>query len=109
MQEAVSYLKSNYTQEIACEQLAERAYLSVNYFRKIFKEITGMTMIEMLQNIRVNVACALLEETDLPVSEVAGRVGCADMKHFYKIFKRAKGISPGAYRKEIALSPPIQS
>jgi AraC family L-rhamnose operon transcriptional activator RhaR len=108
VQEAVSYLKTNYAGEIECEQLAERAYLSVNYFRKIFKEITGMTMIEMLQNIRINVACALLEETDLPVAEVAGRVGYADMKHFYKIFKRAKGDSPGTYRKRNALLPPIQ-
>lgn len=109
VQEAVSYIKTNYAQEIDCEQLAERAYLSVNYFRKIFKDITGMTIIEMLQNIRINVACALLEETDLPVSEIAGQVGYTDMKHFYKIFKRAKGVSPGAYRKGIALLPPIQS
>lgn len=106
VQEAAAYIKNHFDENISCEKLAERAYLSVNYFRKIFKEITGMTMIRMLQNIRVNVACDLLENTRIPVGEIAGRVGYDDIKFFYKIFREFQGITPGAYRKKYSVESP---
>lgn len=97
-QEASAYIRSHYDREISCEKLAARAYLSVNYFRRIFKEITGMTMMQMQQNIRMHVACDLLENTALSVNEIAQRVGYGDMKSFYRIFSAHTGRTPGQYR-----------
>lgn len=42
VQETVSYLENHYQESLSCEALAERAYLSVNYFRTVFKSITGI-------------------------------------------------------------------
>lgn len=105
VQEAAAYIKNHFAEDVSCEMLAERAYLSVNYFRKIFKEITGMTMIRMLQNIRVHVACDLLESTRAPVEEIAAQVGYGDVKFFYKVFKDFQDMTPGAYRKKYAATP----
>lgn len=109
VQEAAAYIKANFAENISCEQLAERAYLSVNYFRKIFKEITGMTMIRMLQNIRVHVACDLLESTSMPVEQVAAQVGYDDVKFFYKVFKESQNMTPGTYRKQYRVESPPKS
>lgn len=98
VQEATEFLKDHYQECIKCERLAQRAYLSVNYFGKIFKEITGMTMIQLLQNIRINVACDLLESSDLTMIDIAHKVGYSDIKHFYKIFRRIKSVPPGEYK-----------
>lgn len=97
-QEAAAYLRSHYAENIRCEELAGRAYLSVNYFRGVFKEITGMTVVQMLQNIRINAACDLLIGTDLPVVDIAGQVGYADLKYFYKLFGQMKAVTPKEYR-----------
>ena len=106
VENATTYLKKHYNENISCEWLAKQAYLSVNYFRCIFKRVTGMTMIQMLQNIRINIACELLETTCLPVSEIAGRVGYGDVKFFYQIFKKVRHQTPGNYRKMNSVESP---
>jgi AraC-like DNA-binding protein len=98
VQEAISYLESHYKEEIKCNKLAQRSYLSANYFAKIFKEITGMSPTQMHQNIRIHAACKLLLDTSLTVSEIAGLVGYSDMKYFYSLFRHIKAITPGEYR-----------
>ncbi|MCI8360461.1 MAG: AraC family transcriptional regulator [Clostridiales bacterium] len=94
VQEAASYIRQHFDEEIPCGKLADRAFLSVNYFRKIFKEITGMTMIRMQQNVRVHTACDLLVNTRLSVSDIAARVGYGDLKFFYQVFRRVQGRHP---------------
>lgn len=97
---AVKYMEAAYASPITCEQLADRAYLSVSYFNKIFKEETGLTALRLLQKIRMEAAAFLLSQTDLPITQVAEEVGYADAKFFYKIFKSHNGLTPGDYRKE---------
>ena len=52
-----------------------------------------------LQTIRIEKACELLETTTRTVMEIAYDVGYQDMKYFYELFRRQKGISPKQYRK----------
>lgn len=106
VQETVSYLESHYQESLSCEALAERAYLSVNYFRTVFKSITGMTIIGMLQKIRIREACRMLTETDFSVSEIGEAVGYRDTKFFTRLFKDQTGLSPGSWRKENTVESP---
>ena len=99
VEDALDYLRTHYSESITCELLAQKAYLSVSYFRELFHAHTGMTVVSALQKIRIERACALLRETSLTVSEVANRVGYSDMKFFYKVFHRWMQVSPGAFRK----------
>ena len=95
---AVAYMQAEYGSPITCEQLAERSYLSVSYFNKIFKEETGATALRKLQTIRMEAAARLLRDTVLSTTQVALNVGYADAKFFYKIFKQHTGLTPGDYR-----------
>ncbi len=96
---AVVRLQEHYAEDIRCEWLAKQAYLSVNHFRKIFRDITGMTVIQMLQHIRIRMACQLLETTRFSVAEIADQVGYSDVKYFYQIFEKEKEMTPGEYRR----------
>ncbi len=97
---SVRYMQSEYAAPITCELLAERSYVSTSYFNKIFKEETGKSASKMLMEIRLEKACGLLVGTDLPASQIGLNVGYSDTKHFYDLFKRQTGMTPGEYRRK---------
>ena len=94
------YIKEHYAENIKYEQLAERSYLSLSCFSKIFKEVTGVTVTAVLQNYRIEASCDLLKNTRLPITEIASAVGYTDAKHYYKLFRQIKSVTPGEYRKK---------
>ena len=99
VQNTIAYMEKQFNSEISVGELAAQYYLSASYFSRIFKEITGTTLVAKLQTIRVEKACELLETTTRTVTEIAYDVGYQDMKYFYELFRRQKGISPKQYRK----------
>lgn len=102
VENTVNYLKKYHNQKISCRQLAERAYLSTAHLSRIFKEVTGHTIVQVLQHIRIEAACDLLDNTELSVSEIALQVGYSDIKYFYHLFEQYVSAAPGAYRDKIA-------
>lgn len=100
IENAVEYLQRNYNQEIKLEELSMMSFLSRNYFCRIFKQHTGITVSEYIQKIRMEEACRLLRETTRKVIDIAADVGYSDIKFFNTVFKRFTGRTPGAYRKE---------
>ena len=97
--DVLDFMKENYSEDVRVDDLASIAFLSRNYFCKKFKECTGVTVLEHLQNIRVEEACKLLCTTKKTVAEVAEAVGYSDIKFFNKLFKKIAGKSPSDYRK----------
>lgn len=99
----IVYMKENYSHEIKLEDLSTMAFLSPNYFSRLFKECTSLTISEYIQKLRIEEACHLLKTTDRTVLDIAIQVGYRDIKHFNLIFKRINGIAPGAYRKSLKI------
>ncbi|MCZ7645100.1 MAG: helix-turn-helix transcriptional regulator [Planctomycetota bacterium] len=81
------------------ENLAERAYLSPEYFSKVFKRLTGQTPIEFINALRLDKAKQLLADPALPVTEIAFRTGFHDANYFTRQFKKAEGVSPALWRR----------
>ena len=98
---ALAYLHENYSMHISVSELAAHMFLSRDYFSKLFRSTTGMTVTAFLKQLRVNEACRLLAESDLSVTEIAQYCGFHDMKHFYSAFRSRIGKTPGEYRKSI--------
>ena len=98
---AVEYMKEYYPEPISCEALASRSYLSVGYFHRIFKNVTGYTPIHFLQNIRIENAARLLRTTSMSIQKIAVTVGYSDMKYFYKLFEKKYNITPKQYRESV--------
>ena len=99
VQKIIQYLKSNYSQHISLDGIAQNMYLSPVYISKIFKEKTGDSPINYLIQIRLTKAKEMLEENRGSIRTIAAQVGYDDVYHFSKLFKKYYGVSPLYYRK----------
>lgn len=98
IENALQLIHTRYNDNLTIEEVAEICGYSQSNFCKIFKNITGETFHNMLNNQRVKVSCNLLKETNLSVESVAIQAGFADAKSFCRVFKSITGVTPGAYR-----------
>lgn len=78
---------------------SEALGISNNYLSRTVKDATGKSVGTWIDIARVSIAKRLLKETDLPIIDVASRVGLYDQSYFSRFFKRQSGISPSAFRK----------
>ena len=82
--------------------MAEKVGMSRAAFTKRFKELVGQPMFKYLTMLRIQRAQELLRESNLPLYEVAGRVGYESDLAFTKTFKKHTGTTPTRYRKQAA-------
>ncbi|MFC4809398.1 helix-turn-helix domain-containing protein [Paenibacillus sp. GCM10023250] len=92
-------LRERYQETISVGEAARLVNLSPNHFCKIFKSVTGKTLIEYMHVLRVQEAERLLLDTDYPVTEIAGLVGFSNMTYFGRVFKKVRSKAPSAIRK----------
>ena len=81
------------------EQLCRDAGVSHAQLLRRFKKAYGTTVIAYVVRKRIELACELLEATDLPVYSIAFSCGFADEIHFMKTFKAQTGLSATLYRR----------
>ncbi|WP_168121713.1 AraC family transcriptional regulator [Paenibacillus sp. HB172176] len=98
-----SYMDASLT----VEKLSEVAGLSVNYMRKIFKDITSTSLNKYISDYRFEKAKELLLTTDLPANRIGEMVGMDNTKYFYISFKKYSGKTPDHFRK--SSEPPYSS
>ena len=72
--------------------------MNKDYLSRIFKEETGMSIVDYIIKKKMNVACELLSTTNLSVSKVAECIGYTHMPYFSKLFKKETGMAPNEYR-----------
>ncbi|MDX5299278.1 MAG: helix-turn-helix domain-containing protein [Gammaproteobacteria bacterium] len=93
------WLERRLASPIVMEQVAESFGLSMRNFIRRFKEATGQTPVQYLQNLRVEKAKLLLEGSQEPFDQITLQVGYEDNNSFRRLFKERVGLSPGDYRK----------
>ncbi len=81
--------------------IARRFDLSTRSLNRRFKDVTGLTPLQYLQQKRINDARELLHKTDLKVSDIASTVGYEDSSYFCALFKRHVQLSPQQYRSAV--------
>jgi signal transduction histidine kinase/ligand-binding sensor domain-containing protein/DNA-binding response OmpR family regulator len=80
--------------QLNVEMLADKIGMSrVHMYRKM-KELTNMSTLEFIRNIRLKQAASLLENKKLSISEVAYATGFSNLSHFSSSFKDFYGVSP---------------
>ena len=100
VEEALTYLESNYAYDVSVQDLADSIGLNRSYLHRLFKSATGSSVQEYLLDLRIRKACSLLKSTDLPVAIISLSVGYEDTLYFSRLFKRKKGVSPSRYRSQ---------
>jgi AraC family transcriptional regulator len=96
----VELLSADLSAEIDLTTMAATAALSPFHFSRAFQAATGVPPYRYLVQLRVERARALLEATDLPISEIAAQVGYDDPSYLARLFRREVGAAPAVYRRE---------
>ena len=96
----INYINSNLCEPLTLELIAKNSFISVNELCRLFKKHMGTTVNNYIISKRITVAKKLLNK-DLSVLETAERCGFADYANFIRVFKKAVGIPPGKYKKQI--------
>lgn len=99
IRKAITYMQISFALITSIEQVAEHIGLSSYYFIRLFQQHTQLTPHQYMTHIRMEKAVQLLRESDLPIHEIAEKVGFASGNYFIKVFRKWVGISPGQFRK----------
>ncbi len=102
MKQIITYMEDHQTERLCLQDAASHFFMTPNYFCKYFKQNFGTGFTSYLNNLRLENACLLLSETGLPVMEISLRCGFENLSYFIRLFKRQKGVTPSAYRKQLA-------
>lgn len=93
------YVKSNLAKEIHLKDIAQAVFLSPCHLSRKFKQVTGKSVIEFVQEIRLSKAEELLKDSELTITEIAYQAGFTDSAYFTNCFKKRTGKTPTQYRK----------
>ncbi|ASD79695.1 hypothetical protein CEJ98_12170 [Burkholderia gladioli pv. gladioli] len=94
-----AFITSNADQEIPLDALEARFGISRRHITRLFREGTGLSIGEFQQRVRYRNACQLLAETDLPIGEVAFRVGFGSGAALAHAMRRIGGHAPSELRR----------
>ena len=94
------YLEEHFSEKITLEDLGKRFDVSKYYMLRGFKRRYGLTIVQFLNQCRMNYAKNELRFTDKQIDEIAAECGIHDSSYFNRIFRTTEGISAGAYRRQ---------
>lgn len=97
-QTARDYVLAHMGEAITTEALARACGMSRTYLCKLFSQETGMTVGQFVVQLKTEEAMRLMDITQKTVSEIAEYLGYSSQSHFQRVFKKATGMTPRAYR-----------
>lgn len=104
VQAVKDYLDGHVQRRVTIEELCRHTGRTARQINNSFRREMGVTPYRYLLEEKVALAKKLLEQTDLAVQAVAGRLGFADVYYFSNLFKLKTGLAPAHYRKEARAS-----
>jgi transcriptional regulator GlxA family with amidase domain len=99
IQTALTYARENLHTPLTVPQLAEAAHLSPRQFSRAFHAETGQSPAKAIENLRVEAARSLMEQSSHPIDIVARQTGFSDRDHMRRAFLRAFGQPPQVLRR----------
>ena len=96
------YSQAHLGETIRLSDVAALVGMSDSAFSHFFKQHTSLSYINYLNELRISKACRMLESSAMSVSEICWDCGFNNKSNFNRIFLKAKGMTPTAYRKYIS-------
>ncbi len=97
----IDYLDRHYKEDLSVTELASHFNMSASYFAHFFKQQAQKSVIEYINETRILNAKNFLEKEEIPISEIALRVGFSDINYFSRKFKAIVGMTATEYKKNI--------
>ena len=96
---ALEFIQKNSLKAISLKDVANHLHLSPAYLATTVKKNTGYAIGEWINRSRLTHACSRLLHTDEKIDVIANQVGWGDVTHFIRMFKKAYGQTPAAWRR----------
>ena len=93
------YLQQNSSSQIRLDELAEHFYLSKAYMTRIFRRVTGFSIIDYLTFVRIRRAQELLIHSDTDITTISGMTGFGNVTYFERVFRQKTTLTPLQYRR----------
>ncbi len=100
VQMIVRYLRDNYSRPIAIRDLAAQVHLSERHTSRLFHKIMGVSIMDHLTALRLDIAAQLLLDQQMSIKEVAQETGYPDVRYFTTLFRQHMGLTPAAFRQK---------
>lgn len=97
----ITYLQTCCSEHMSMSEIAEMCNVSESYFRKLFKEYSGMTPNKYLLKHKIKKAKSYLAYDNMSISSIADLLGFSDSAYFIKRFREETGMTPYEYRKNM--------
>ena len=94
------FVTCNAYRNISLDDVVRHVGMNKSAFCTFFKQSIGKTFITYLNEYRIELACQLLKQENISISEICYHVGFTDIPYFNRVFKKHKGCSPSQYRCE---------
>jgi len=101
--DAADYIAHHYMQPIDNNVIAQALGYHPYYLNTVFRNIMGTTLHRYLLRTRIQAACTMLIDTELPISSIAASCGFTNPEHFCNVFRRSTSVTPSEYRSRTRL------
>lgn len=95
----LQFIQMHLSEEISIEDIARSSNISVSECLRCFRATVGVSPMRYVKQLRLELACELLQETTQKVADIAAQCGYEDESYFSKLFREAKGCTPSVYRQ----------
>lgn len=102
VKDTILYIQSNYDKRITLEELSKETYIDKYTLSKKFKEFTGITIVNYINNYRSKMALSMIQNGE-QIGSAARLCGFNNISFFTKTFKKYTGNLPSFYKKKGSL------
>ena len=97
---ALAFIRENLTQPFSEADLAAIAGQSTSAFSRAFRNHTGMSLVQYVKRLRINLACQILmSDEQAPITDICFEVGFNNLSNFNRQFLTEKGMTPSRFRR----------
>lgn len=100
IKKVIDYFNQYYSDNLTLDSLSAYVSMSKRHLARVFRENTGLSIMEYLQKLRIEKACYLLVTTDQKPGDIAAMVGYGDYHHFSGVFRKYTGMTCREYRRQ---------
>ena len=93
-----AYIRENYAQVQSVEAVADTFMISQSHLYGLFREYVGTSPAQFIADVRVSEAARMLSTTQLSIAQIAQACGIDNTQRFFRLFKKAMGCTPNAFR-----------
>ena len=100
--QVISYIESNYMQDIRLDDLSDATYLSPSYLSRLFKRLTGTNFKSYLEQVRLRHAVEDMRNTDQTITAIAYNNGFPNVSALSTAIRKKYDMSPNEFRRSLA-------